>query len=672
MNKFKIWLKNLKKKTSKYVMTNKLFITYLLFSLAGCIIVRNVTINTPFTLKPLFTEIGMILLIGSFGYFIKPKNQYKYFFTCLIVFTIIQVVNSVYYTFYSSFASLGELATLKQAETVTDSIINELRLVDFVYILFPVLFSYIHKGIKKTSYYNYVSKIENSKKMVIGTITASIIFLGYSFITATGTDYSRLSKQWNRVYIVERFGIILYQGNDIVQTIKPKISSLFGYEEAKKLYDDYYNDEENLKYNGNNKYSNILDGYNIVYVHMESMQNFLMDLNFNGEDVVPNLKQLSKDGMFFSNFYPQISTGTSSDAEYIMMTGLLPSNSGTVFVTYPDNKFVSIASLLKEKNYHTFSMHGNYASMWNRSKVHPNLGYEELIFRDQFVYDEETEKVGLGINDKLFFKQAIDKLTVMEDTYPNYFGTIITLSNHSPFKHNDVFDYDISVTYQDENKNEEIKTCYLCDTSIGDYIVSAHYADEALGEFLDYINNSDKFNNTLFVFYGDHDAKFSHKDINYLYNYDYKTGELKYSSDPTYKEYDSIDHNLNKKTPLIMWTKNNKLKKKLKGEYKGVMGMYDAMPTLLNMLGIDYKYTLGHDIFNIKEDNYVVFPNGNFLTNKVYYNNSTGDYKELNGNKVDEKYINKYKSIAEKELDVGNAIIMYDLKNEKNNTNKGE
>ena len=672
MKRIKKWCKDLKKKTTKYVMTNKLFITYLLFSLAGCIIVRDVTIDTAFTLKPLCTEIGMILLAGSFGYFIKPKNQYKYFLTWLIIFTIIQVVNSVYYTFYASFASLGELAALKQAETVTDSIINELRLVDFIYILFPILFSYIHKGIKKTSYYNYVSKIENSKKMFIGTLIASLVFLGYSFISATGTDYSRLSKQWNRVYIVERFGIILYQGNDIVQTIKPKISSLFGYEEAKKLYDDYFSDEENQKYNGTNKYTGILEGYNIVYVHMESMQNFLMDLNFNGEDVVPNLKKLSKDGMFFSNFYPQISTGTSSDAEYIMLTGLLPSNTGTVFVTYPDNKFVSIATLLKEKNYHTFSMHGNYASMWNRNKIHPNLGYEELIFRESFVYDEETEKIGLGINDKLFFSQAIEKLSTIEDTYPNYFGTVITLSNHSPFKHNDAFDYDISVTYTDSDTNEEVTTCYLCEQSIGDYIVSSHYADEALGEFLNYINTSDKFNNTLFVFYGDHDAKFSHKDLNYLYNYDCKTGELKSEDDPDYVEYDSIDHNLNKKTPLILWTKNEKLKKKLKGEYTGVVGMYDAMPTLLNMLNIDYKYTLGHDIFNIKDNNYVVFPNGNFLTNKVYYVNSTGEYKTLNKSKVDEEYLNTYKSIAEKELDVGNAIIMYDLRNEKKNNNEGE
>lgn len=671
MEKFKDKLKRLKKSASRYVMTNKLFLTYLLFSICGCIILRNVTIDKSFSLVSFASEVGMILLVGSFGYFINPKNQYKYYQTWLIIFTIMQIVNSVYYTFYASFASLGELATLKQAETVTDSILVELRLVDFIYVLFPILFYYIHSGIKKTSYYNYIAKVENGKKMFLSTLLCSLVFLIFSFINATSSDFSRLSKQWNRVYIVERFGIVLYQSNDIFQTIKPKISSLFGYEEANKLYIDYFNNEENLKYNNDNKYTGILEGYNIVYVHLESMQDFLMDLEFNDEEVTPNLNKLAKEGMFFSNFYPQISIGTSSDAEYIMLTGLLPASNGTVFVSYPDNKFVSMATLLKDLGYHTFSMHGNYASMWNRSKIHPNLGYEELIFRDQFVFDEETETIGLGINDKLFFQQGLEKLAIMENTYDNYFGTIITLSNHSPFKYNEAFDYDLSVTYQDSDTLAEVKTCYLCEKSIGDYIVSSHYADEALGEFINAIKNSENFNNTLFVFYGDHDAKFSHKDLNYLYNYDYKTGELKDEKDPTYISYDNYDHNLNKKTPLILWTKNNKLKSKIKGEINNVMGMYDVLPTLLNMLDIDYDYVLGHDIFNIKDDNYVVFPNGNYLTNKVYYNSSAEKYKLLNNTKeVSEEYIEEYAKKAELELSVANAIIMYDLRDDK--SNKGE
>ena len=82
-------------------------------------------------------------------------------------------------------------------------------------------------------------------------------------------------------------------------------------------------------------------------------------------------------------------------------------------------------------------------------------------------------------------------------------------------------------------------------------------------------------------------------------------------------------------------------------------------------------YLIVHDIFNIKENNYVVFPNGNYLTNKVYYNNSAEKYKLLNNTKeVSEEYIEEYAKKAELELSVANAIIMYDLRDDK--SNKGE
>lgn len=664
MKKINKYLKNIQFVISKYVYTNRLFLTYLILALCSSIILRNVTVHGAFSTKPMFTDLGLILLIGSLGYIVKPKNQFKYFFVWLIIFTVIEVINSVYYIFYASFGSLAELATLSQAETVTDSIYSQLRLVDFIYILQPVMFYYIHNNLKTSPYYNYIDKIEKRKTMVIATFIAGLCFLVYSFGTATGTDYSRLSKQWNRTYIVERFGIIMYQFNDIFQTIKPKISSLFGYEEAYEMFTNYFEDESRKIYSEENKYTGLLEGYNVVYVHMESMQNFLMDLEFNGQTVTPNLNNLVNEGMFFSNFFPQISTGTSSDAEYIMLTGLLPSSSGTVFVSYSDNTFKSIATYLKDKGYYTFSMHGNYSSMWNRNNVHPKLGYTEMHYRESFVFDEEKDVVGLGINDKLFFNQAIQKLETFETTYENYFGTIITLSNHSPFKHHESFDLDINDYYIDEETKEEVSTCYLCDRDVGRYIVSSHYADEALGEFINNIKNSNYFNNTVFVFYGDHDAKISYKDMNYLYNYDYLTGELKTEEDEGYVEYDSYDHNLNKKTPLIIWSKNKDISRKLKGEVDTVMGMYDAAPTLYNMLDIENDYVLGHDIFNIKDDNIVIFPNGNFLTEKVYYNNSTGEYKQLEEAIIsDSDYISKNVEYTELTLDVGNAIINYDLFN---------
>ena len=54
-----------------YIYTNRLFLTYFLLSLCGTIILRNVTINTSFVRGPIYTDVGLILLIGSFGYLVS-------------------------------------------------------------------------------------------------------------------------------------------------------------------------------------------------------------------------------------------------------------------------------------------------------------------------------------------------------------------------------------------------------------------------------------------------------------------------------------------------------------------------------------------------------------------------------------------------------------------------
>ncbi len=110
-----------------------------------------------------------------------------------------------------------------------------------------------------------------------------------------------------------------------------------------------------------------------------------------------------------------------------------------------------------------------------------------------------------------------------------------------------------------------------------------------------------------------------------------------------------------------MWSKNKNLQRIFKGEVNYTMGMYDVSTTILNMYGLNNKYSVGSDIFNSKDDNMVVFPNGNFLTNKLYYNNSTGEYKVFDGSEVDEVYIQNLAKIAEEKLEVSNAIIVYNL-----------
>ncbi len=654
-------LKKIRKNTVEYIITNRLFVSYVILTLLATMFVRKFTIGTFFSFKPLITDLGLILLIGSFGYFVKPKNQYRFYYALVIVISVICLISSIYYRFFTSFASIGEIATVGQTETVTGSIFDRLSIKDGVFILIPVIFYLIHRKLLSSTYYYFIDKIEKGKKMFVSTLLIGVLCLSYSFGVATNTDYSRLSKQWNRLYIVERFGIIMYQANDIVQFLTPQISSLFGYDKAVSLFDDYFNSKTPTE---KNKYTGVLKGKNIIFVHMESMQSFLMNLSFNGEEVTPNLNKLSKEGMFFTNFYPQVSTGTSSDTEFTLLTGLMPASSGTVFVSYYDRTYFTLPKYLKDQGYYTFSMHGNLSSMWNRNKAHPSLGYEGMYFNESFDYTDD-DVINLGINDHLFFKQAMPILENIETTYTNYMGTVITLSNHSPFKlASKSSTLDLTSHYTGVNSNNEkvdIATDYLSKTAIGEYIKSANYADGALGDFINYIKNSDAFNNTVFVFYGDHDAKLSRNEINYLYNLNPETGEVYHEGEEGYKEYDYYDHELNKKTPLIIWSKDKSLQSIFKGEVSYTMGMYNISATILNMLGLYNKYTMGEDIFSVKDNNLVVFPNGNVLTDKVYYNNSTGEYKALKNVEITDEYIENLSALGEKRLEVSNSIIVYNL-----------
>ena len=142
------------------------------------------------------------------------------------------------------------------------------------------------------------------------------------------------------------------------------------------------------------------------------------------------------------------------------------------------------------------------------------------------------------------------------------------------------------------------------------------------------------------------------------------------------------------------------------------MGMYDVQPTLGNMFGFSNVYALGHDIFSVadNEENVVIFPNGNFVTDTVYYDSQKNTYFDLtdyknvatsvscnqvykddpnpvymdddqglfkttvnetycqdscnariNDGVVDEDYISNYSNYAEERINISNAIIYYDM-----------
>ena len=245
-----------------------------------------------------------------------------------------------------------------------------MQLRDFIYLWQPIVVLFVHFNLIKKNYYRIVEKVEKGKQRLLGTFITGLVMIGIFFSTLTALEIGRFSNQWNREFLVMKFGIYTYQLNDIVRSLEPKITAAFGYDEAAREIRQYY--EENKRDIKTNKYTNIFKGKNLLMIHAESIQQFVMDLTFNGEEVTPNLNKLAKEGMFFSNFYSQVGVGTSSDTEFTLSTSLMPSTNGTVFVSYWDREYITIPKLLKEKGYYAFSMHGNKGDMWNRLVMHKN------------------------------------------------------------------------------------------------------------------------------------------------------------------------------------------------------------------------------------------------------------------------------------------------------------
>lgn len=659
------------KGVKKYLSTNILFLSYVLSSIFIGLMLRYFTLGNISEFKALVCDITICAILGSFGYLFKPKNQFKYFISLNVFYTILCIINHIYYTFYNSFVSVSLLSTLSMLADVSDSVTSKLELIYFIYLLGPIIMIVVHKVLLKKKYYMNVSNNKEGKSMFIKTSVTGLVIVFLVLVTLASNEASRLVKQWNRDFIVQRFGLYTYTFNDLIQSIQPSISTMFGYDSAAKTFRDFYSTRSSKK--EKNEYTNIFEGKNVVFIHAESIQNFLIDLEVNNIEITPNLNKLSREGMYFSSFYPQISIGTSSDTEFTLSTGLLPSSSGTVFVNFYNRKYETMQNLFNDKGYYTFSAHANNADYWNRKTMYKTLGYKDFFAKDSYIVPEDTNSsdwVGLGLSDKSFLHQVIDKLKDIKANHTNFMGTIITLSNHSPFEDVDKYgDLDFSITFDKgtgefDQSGKEIKETvtvpYLEDTQIGNYLKSSHYADEALGEFFEEIKREGLDKDTVFVIYGDHESKLGRKNLELLYNYDVMTGDLKNENDPTIVDLEGYYYDLLKNTPLIIWSSDLDIKR----EVKDVMGMWDVLPTIANMFGLEYNYALGNDVFSNNEK-IVVFPNGNILSNKVFYSNLQDEYITLTNEAIDVNYINKLKEYADLRLEVSKSIIVHDMiKNE--------
>lgn len=579
-----------------FVISSLINSTLLLFTTTGLGNIRFI-----------LSDLVILLLICSFSFLVKKRNLYFLIFS--IILSSICCINSVYYNNYNDFASVYLFETMFQAfKLPSEAVTSVFQVSDFIFIWQILLMIILYRMNK------YEKNVINFKRSLLVTFSLFVIIL----LTCTSNDIYRFTHDWNKSYVVRNFGIYSYQVNDIFTVMKKFICPNCGKDEAQVIVDEYFRNKGTEE----NEYTNIFKDKNILFIHAESVQQMFLNSEINNQVITPNLNKLASEGLYFSNYYSQESVGTSSDTEFTITNSILPVGTGTVFINYDYNNYQSMIKSFEEIGYYTFSMHGNICEYWNRSQMYQAIGYDRFYCYNDY---DLTDQIGIGLSDKSFFSQSADIISDIHNNHDKFYGTLIMLTNHTPFYNDGKVEFDVG--------NME-------GTKIGNYLKLLHYADEAIGEFITKLDDLGVLEDTVIVIYGDHDAKFTIKQY-----------EEYLGKDIDFYEYEQLT-----KVPLIIWTKD----KQVQGEITKIMGAYDVMPTLANMFDFEYEYALGHDIFSVDE-NIVVFPNGNWVTDKVYYNNQLSDYKVYN--EVSEEYLKENEEKAKKVVEISNYLIRYNLFN---------
>jgi phosphoglycerol transferase MdoB-like AlkP superfamily enzyme len=218
--------------------------------------------------------------------------------------------------------------------------------------------------------------------------------------------------------------------------------------------------------------------FNVVIVCMESMSSYKMGIHEH-ENLTPNLNKLITESVYFDNFF---SSGIHTfNGLFSTCSGFPSMLTEHALRRYIKKPFITLGNLLEKKNYQTFFYSTHDPHFDNMSGFFTQNGYKSTF--SAFDLPKEKTISVTGVADHEIFKLFFKTINEADKNRP-FLGFIMTGSDHGPW----AIPTDIPFK---PNANTEEKR-------------STQYADWAIGEFMKTARQQPWYNNTLFVFLGDH------------------------------------------------------------------------------------------------------------------------------------------------------------------------
>lgn len=217
---------------------------------------------------------------------------------------------------------------------------------------------------------------------------------------------------------------------------------------------------------------------NVVIVLMESMSADLLNVKQNGKEITPFLNELIGKSYYFENFY---SAGTHTNHGILATLYGLPSIMDRNMMKNVDIPLCEgLPYILQKQGYRTMFFMTHEAQYDNINAFLLENGVEEIYSEEN--YPREKRVNSFGVADDYLFEYAATKLHEKAKEDRPFLATLLTISNHPPYIVPDKFK-----AVSDESQYQIVA-----------------FADDAIRQFMDRAKTQDWYNNTIFVFLGDH------------------------------------------------------------------------------------------------------------------------------------------------------------------------
>ncbi|MDR1888877.1 MAG: LTA synthase family protein [Zoogloeaceae bacterium] len=299
---------------------------------------------------------------------------------------------------------------------------------------------------------------------------------------------------------------------------------------------------------------------NVVFIMLESLGGSVTGMHGNPYNPTPNLDALAREGWFLRNFYVPV-TGTAKTV-WASVTGI-PDVSRTESATR--NPFL----LPQHTVLNAFTAHSKHYAIggsagWANMSALIRSSIDGVQLHEEGEWKSSNIDVW-GISDLALFRETDALLRAQPKDKP-FFIIIQTADNHPPFTipaDNDGFE-------KKELPAEELPNSGF---RSNDQYNAVRLLDHSVGRFMEMAKAGGYYDNTIFVFYGDHNGRISHIPFK---SRAYEELNLESLHVP------GIIHAPKLIPPRVT---------------EAATSLIDLLPTMAGLLGVEYRNTtLGRDI----------------------------------------------------------------------------